>query len=524
MATYSGIPTKAVQQAIQNKDTLKLQSLMNAPNVSQAVKAQASTFMNTSNPTSIVPLGAPIPTNNAAVTGNLYGDAKNQSFNAANNTGITPTFVAGISDKTANNVVTSPVAPITPIQGQQTEKVVDSYNPQYASVISNLISQLMTMQNNPQKFDPNTDQSLQIAQQQAMSQADRNNARRNMLYAGSSKFGENSALQAGQRLIPQYQERFDNQEQQKLGNLYSQLSMLQSADNTGYNRYRDTVNDSVRGVQYKDTRGDVAFSQNLASNQYADAKNEMTQNKGLQQSKLIQDAYGIYIDPNLLVPLSEQESRSVNLFMQGQDNPNDYQEAIDKVGKNNEFYPLLARARALKIASNPQSLLQYGSQIGGNTQGGRMNEQQIKSAQYDNVINESKAKYADPVAQAQLKLLELQLSTGRVDEEGKKIANQYLPAKYAADINQSNASASASLTNASASTMNAQTNKDKSDWEKTQTGSKGFTPQQYYDSALDLRKEGIGDMNIVDSVMTYNLSQQQKADILNRLGISPTLK
>jgi hypothetical protein len=403
-----------------------------------------------------------------------------------------------------------------------------AYVSPYGDSINKLIELISGRVSNPSAYDPTTDAGLKVAQEDAVKASRTALGRRGMIGSGSGLYGQQGEIQAAQRLIPQYQQMYRQNEQQNTSNLFNQLSAIQGIENSKYNQYRDQVGDVNTKNQMNMTdllslanlTGTVS-NQDLTQQQYTDSRTDTNYSKGLQQSKLIQDAYGIYVDPALLNPLTAQESSNVTALMNSLplQNKSDYQEAMNAVGQNNPMYSVLQRARAQKIASDPKLLSQYGNQIGSQTLSGQQAQAQTAGINLGNIsqalqnsILSAKAQNAGVVASKELEILEVQLTNGKLDNEGKRIANKYLDqnaqaeiaAKWA-NVNQSNASAQASLINAT----------------KKETENKPTTTvQDYYKSAKELKDSGdMDDADIVNSVLSFPISDQDKANILNRLGI-----
>lgn len=102
------------------------------------------------------------------------------------------------------------------------------------------IGQLLTALSQPREaaqYDPTQDIGLQQAQEQAQAQALQQMARRGMLYSDTAK---SRTQQVAQELIPQYQQRAEEQDyrqqQTERQNIMDQLKLLTGLEQTGYER------------------------------------------------------------------------------------------------------------------------------------------------------------------------------------------------------------------------------------------------------------------------------------------------
>jgi hypothetical protein len=92
----------------------------------------------------------------------------------------------------------------------------------------------------PTAYDPNSDSGLKEAQKQAMLQAQNEAVRKGRVF---DTWATTQEQQAAQRLIPQYQQIHEQNQQQNFGNMVNKLGALSGMDATQYGRYRDTVSD-----------------------------------------------------------------------------------------------------------------------------------------------------------------------------------------------------------------------------------------------------------------------------------------
>jgi hypothetical protein len=110
------------------------------------------------------------------------------------------------------------------------------FKSQFGDQIGSFLSSISGMISKPAQYDPNTDPGLQSAQKSAIDAVMRAAARRNMLYSSAEKA---NAQESAMSLVPQFQARFDANQQQQLGNLFSMLNSLQGLDTSEYNKFKD---------------------------------------------------------------------------------------------------------------------------------------------------------------------------------------------------------------------------------------------------------------------------------------------
>jgi len=109
----------------------------------------------------------------------------------------------------------------------------------YSSPYSqNILDTLSTIQNSKFSYDPDEDEDLQNAQDEAMDAVSRAAARRGMLYSSSDKA---QMSEAAADLVPTYKAQAYTEYQNNLNNLLSQLSTYQNLDQSAISNYTNTL-------------------------------------------------------------------------------------------------------------------------------------------------------------------------------------------------------------------------------------------------------------------------------------------
>jgi hypothetical protein len=153
---------------------------------------------------------------------------------------------------------------------------INPYNSKYNAELAQQLSMLSNQINNPTQYSPDSDVGLQSAQRQAMDATSRAAARRNMLYSDANKY---QMGQAALNLVPQFQQQFENQQQNKLGNLFNLMGVLQQMEGQDYGRYRDTVQDT----RYADEMGYNRMQDQFQNYGQLNQQDIQKQQLGLQQ-------------------------------------------------------------------------------------------------------------------------------------------------------------------------------------------------------------------------------------------------
>lgn len=151
-----------------------------------------------------------------------------------------------------------------------------AYTSPYANEITNT---LQALQNRKFNYNPNSDMGLQTAQSNAMDSVSKAAARRGMIYSDANKANMNSAALS---LVPQFRNQAFSEYNQDTNNMMNNLSMYQNLDNTGYNRYRDGINDNRYDEELAYGRNYQTTRDGINDNRYAD---ETTYNRGYQEKR-----------------------------------------------------------------------------------------------------------------------------------------------------------------------------------------------------------------------------------------------
>lgn len=130
--------------------------------------------------------------------------------------------------------------PPTPIQAPP------AYNNPMTQQMLDVLKALSDKINNPTPFNPETSAGLKIGQQNAMNVVGREAARRNMYQDSNTPY---QMQLAAQQLIPQYEQAYNQQQQQGIGNQLAMLGAMGTMDESQYNKY---LND-IKNQQYVDT-------------------------------------------------------------------------------------------------------------------------------------------------------------------------------------------------------------------------------------------------------------------------------
>lgn len=249
-------------------------------------------------------------------------------------------------------------------------------------------------------YDPESDEGLKGAQDEAMSGVSRAASRRNMLYSDSNK---SQMGKAALSLVPQFEQAAFNKYQGQLGNLFNRLSTLSNLDTQAYNRYRDVLAD------------ENSAKQNTLNNSY-----NMAQLTGMYIPGFTGE-----IDPSLKQHSGDYQAK-INEALATPDTADD------------ALIPQLQYLRNMKIQSDPELLKKYGNTMAGiptmqklNMDNDRLNQEWERS--------ESNPAYKSQLLNVQIAEMELanlpEKQKLELQQLKKQIANiGSRPPKSAADI------------------------------------------------------------------------------------------
>lgn len=238
---------------------------------------QAQTAMQTNTPVNI-PISTPTNFSNNQGVANV----------------VTPTGNAGEQNNLAGNVPPannnyfdtinkmSSIYPQTPQQQPYQSPFMDSLNKTLGAITGF----------QGQQYQPDQDIGLKQAQEQAINQTMRQAARRNMLYSEGTK---TRSQQAAQQLIPQYQERFEDRQQQELDNLYRTLGAVGSMDDRAYRQYQGQTGQAQ--TDYLNRIRAFEGAQGLAEGMYdrQASQQEASQQAGEDTREKYKDMFGRYL-------------------------------------------------------------------------------------------------------------------------------------------------------------------------------------------------------------------------------------
>ena len=254
--------------------------------------------------------------------------------------------------------------------------------------------------------------------------------------------------------VDRYNERYDPTTDPVFQNLskHTTSQMLQDFGSRGLGGA-----DFAQGAMSKaNLQLGLQFKQRDQANKAQDINNILTQiqnartneiqnyNRTVQQSKDIADQFGVYIPPDQLQQMT-QEQRTMT-----QPYADDYQAAINLFGPQSAFGKVLTQARYQKLAANPENYEQFFEQ----TIPGQQAQNKIYgsylgnvSKELNNAIESARAVHATDLANIELDILQNQLETGQLNANAKRIANKYLDEKMAAEINRIQQAAATSAVN-----------------------------------------------------------------------------
>jgi hypothetical protein len=183
------------------------------------------------------------------------------------------------SGEAVDKLVQSFKQPLTPPDTYATQKQ-DTLNqlnntPQYQTSpeLTDYMNTLLKNQGNVTPYNPNTDQSLNISQQQVQQQVQEGMAKRGMLYSGET--ASNVAQEMG-KLIPQYESAYYTRQNEDYNRKLQLAQTMTNWDNSMYQRNSDTYDrllkkgDYINNLSsqdlelYKTTRANIVEEQNRA--------------------------------------------------------------------------------------------------------------------------------------------------------------------------------------------------------------------------------------------------------------------
>lgn len=272
------------------------------------------------------------------------------------------------------------------------------YQSPYSTDIGNALASISKM--GSFSYNPEDDEGLQAAQDEATSNVSRAAARRGMLYSNSNKSQMGKSALA---LVPQFEQNAFNKYQSNLNNLFNQLSTLSQLDTQAYNKYRDTISDQQ------------AAEQNAFNNAYNMAQLTGTYIPGFTGQ----------IDPSLSQYKGDFQAE-INRRLATPDTSDD------------AVIPQLQYLRNLKIQSDPNLAKQYGNTLAGIP---TLQKQQITTEQLNKEWerSENNPAYKTQLLNAQIAELELKNLPERqkleLQQLRKQIANiGFRQPQSAADI------------------------------------------------------------------------------------------
>lgn len=323
---------------------------------------------------------------------------------------------------------------------EQFQQFMDLYNknkqPDYQSILSqdinDQIKQLLALQKQGYKFDPETDQALKVAQNQSMNKVKQDMVASGRLY---SSFTDTQQQQAAQGLIPQYEQIARQNYQNDMGNTLQTLTTLQNMDNINYNRYRDTVADSntanttaynwyqdqvkndamYGGIYNGGLTPDAQTKASTIAKNTADIQETARKNE-LDAADKEAARTGWYIDPQvkqmLSAPIPAQYIPVVQQYS------NDFAGEINRrasINPSDPLIPILEAARYQKVMNDPALREKYMSDYYTQTLEGKKSAADIQGKQFDNIIKQTEAEIALATAPAKAEKILLEVDKIKMD-------------------------------------------------------------------------------------------------------------